>query len=287
MIGLGQMGSALAARWLDAGHEVTVWNRTPEKAAPLVERGASRADDPVEAVTANELVVVCVFDNSVVRELLDRSAAQVAGRTIVNLTTGTPDEADELARWSAAHGAVYLGGVIMAMPAQIGRPEAMILYGGSEAAFESHRATLSTLAGSSPHLGPDPGLPAIYDAGMLGLMYSTLAGWLHAFALAGSAGVSATSFLPYLQEWFTKVVATVDQGVVAKHVDDGRYPDVDGSSVALNRAGLDLLVKVHQDRGIDASLLASIARLARQRDDDGHGSDGFTSLIEAIKHPAR
>ncbi|MGW2850013.1 NAD(P)-binding domain-containing protein, partial [Streptomyces sp. NPDC001274] len=63
LLGLGAMGTALARAWLAEGHPLTVWNRTPARAAALVGEGARAADDAAAAVAANRLVVVCLLDH--------------------------------------------------------------------------------------------------------------------------------------------------------------------------------------------------------------------------------
>lgn len=131
VVGLGAMGTALADALLAAGHTTTVWNRTPAKADPLVERGARRAGSVAEAAGAAEVVVFCVLGYADVHTLVDAAQDALRGRVVVNLTNGSPDEARELADKVRALGAEYLDGGIMAVPAMIGRPEALVLYSGS------------------------------------------------------------------------------------------------------------------------------------------------------------
>ena len=64
MLGLGAMGTALARTWLAAGHPLTVWNRTPARAAALAPEGARVAGSAAQAVAANTLVVVCLLDDT-------------------------------------------------------------------------------------------------------------------------------------------------------------------------------------------------------------------------------
>lgn len=285
VIGLGTMGRALAATLIDTGHPVFVWNRTLEKADALAAKGATRSASVADAVRASDVVIVCVLDSAAAREVLDSAASVLAGRTIVNVTTGTPAEARELEQWISAQGATYLGGVMMAVADEVGTPSALILYGGSTNAFDTYEPTLRALAGNSAFVGTDPGLPALYDVALLSLLYATITGWLQAFAVVGTAGVSATTFLPYAQAWFTNVVAADDGGAIAAQVDAGKYPDDVGSPVALNAAALDLLVRVHDEVSVDAGVVRAIRALANRRVDDGHAADGLTSLIEAIKRP--
>ena len=72
-------------------------------------------------------------------ETLDPVADQLRGRTLVNVTTTTPNEARELAAWAAGHGFAYLDGAILAVPAMIGSPDARIFYSGARTAFERYR----------------------------------------------------------------------------------------------------------------------------------------------------
>src|SRR4051794_39167938 len=93
VIGTGNMGSALARAFIDAGNEVTVWNRTASKALPLAEQGARVADDAAAAVAASDVVVVCLAQYDQVEAALWEAADGdvLPGRTIVNLTWGSYD----------------------------------------------------------------------------------------------------------------------------------------------------------------------------------------------------
>jgi len=286
VLGLGAMGRTIAASLLDAGHPVTVWNRTPGRATDLVERGASSTTDVVDAVNASAIVLVCVLDSEAVGDVLAAAGDAVRGRTIVNLTTGTPDEARLIALTATDRGADHLDGVMMAVPAMIGTPDAMILYGGSADAYARHHSALLAVAGNSPLLGDDVGLPALHDVALLTLLYMTMTGWLQAFAVVGTGGVSAMEFLPYATSWFDNVVAADDPSVIAREVDQREYPDSIPSSLGLNAAALRLLRQVQNEIGVDSTVIDAISQLADRRVADGHGADGYTSLIEAIKSPS-
>ncbi|HLR93273.1 MAG TPA: NAD(P)-binding domain-containing protein, partial [Jiangellaceae bacterium] len=114
VLGLGAMGRSLAAAQLEAGRAVTMWNRTSGRSGGLTERGAVEAQSAHAAAAAGGPVVVCLYDHASVHETLDPIADALVGRTVVNLTTTTPDEARELAVWAEGHGITYLDGAIMA-----------------------------------------------------------------------------------------------------------------------------------------------------------------------------
>ncbi len=283
VIGLGSMGSALAAALLDRGHPTTVWNRSPDKARPLVERGARLAATPQEAITASPLTIACVLDYEALHTVLDPAAGDLAGRTLVNLTSGSPEQAHEAVKWAGSHGAEYLDGAIMTTPPGVGDPAMMFLYSGSQQVFETHRPTLTAL-GDPLYLGTDPGLASLYDAALLGLMWSTMTGWLHGTALVGAEGTPATDFPPVATRWLTAVAGFLT--TYAPQVDAGRYPG-DDATVDVQIAAIDHLIHAAAARGIDNALPELLKAAMEKAGAAGHGQDSYASLIEVLRPPAR
>ena len=124
VVGLGQMGSALVAPLLRGGNKVTVWNRSAEKAKPLVALGAELAGNIEEAINASELIVVCLSDYGTSDALFRSPEIErlLKGKTLLQLTTGTGDEAARSAIWADDIGMDYLDGAIMDYPRAVGTP---------------------------------------------------------------------------------------------------------------------------------------------------------------------
>ncbi|MDX2290951.1 MULTISPECIES: NAD(P)-dependent oxidoreductase [Streptomyces] len=282
VIGLGSMGSALATTLLKRGHGTTVWNRSADKARPLADRGARLAATPEEAIAASPLIIACVLDYEVLHAVLDPVAGSLAGRVLVNLSSGSPEQADEAAAWARSHGADYLDGAIMTTPPGVGSPEMMFLYSGSGAAFEAHRPTLGAL-GDPLYLGADPGLASLYDAALLGLMWSTMTGWLHGTALVGAEKTPATSFTPVAIRWLTAVSGFL--ATYAPQVDAGHYPG-DDATIDVQLATIDHLLHAAAARGIDNALPELLKSAMERAKAAGHGSDSYASVIEVLKNPA-
>ena len=135
VIGLGAMGSALATTLIKAGHPVTVWNRSAAKAAPLQALGATLAPSVGAAIAASDITLVCVDNYAVSQQLLDEARDAVAGKLLVQLSTGSPQGARALESWSHARGARYLDGAILCFPDQIGTSDASIICSGASAAY--------------------------------------------------------------------------------------------------------------------------------------------------------
>jgi 3-hydroxyisobutyrate dehydrogenase-like beta-hydroxyacid dehydrogenase len=150
------MGLALASVLLSGGHRVTVWNRSPERYAPLTEEGAEGAESVAAAVAAAELVVVCLLDDAATRLVLsaDGVSEALAGRTLLQFSFSNGYEAAALEQWVKERGGDYLHGQIKAYPREIGTPAVRLNYSGGEATFQAFRATVE-LFGEPFYLGSD------------------------------------------------------------------------------------------------------------------------------------
>jgi 3-hydroxyisobutyrate dehydrogenase-like beta-hydroxyacid dehydrogenase len=282
VLGLGKMGTALATALLAAGYRTTVWNRSVGKADDLVVQGAVGADTVTDAVLASPLVIACLLDYEGVHEALDASADALSGRALVNLTTGTPDEALAMAAWAVKHGAQYLDGAMMAVPQTVATPDGFFLYSGSKDAFDAHRQALDTLA-SSHYLDPDPAVAELWDAALLGAGYATLTGFLHSIALLDTTGVTPSQFVPLATRWIHGMTAFLPD--LAQEIESGDYT-TGVSPVGMNRIAVANLVRTSRLQGIEADVHAPLRALLDRRVADGHGTDSFSSLFELVrKHP--
>lgn len=141
LIGLGAMGSALARTYISSPipHKVTLYNRTASKADPFHSLdNVTIASSAAEAITGSPLIITCLLSNSVVSSLLmDLSPEQCKGRTLVNLTNGTPDQARELDIQTKNLGfQTYLHGGIMVPPNLVGTSDSVILCSSSQETFK-------------------------------------------------------------------------------------------------------------------------------------------------------
>ncbi|WP_433171772.1 NAD(P)-dependent oxidoreductase [Actinoallomurus sp. CA-150999] len=279
LLGLGAMGTALARTWLAAGHPLTVWNRTAARAEPLAADGATVAATAAEAVAANDLVVVCLLDDASVAEAL--ADADLTGKDLVDLTTGTPDQARDRAAWARARGARFLDGGIMAVPPMIGAPGsgAYMFYSGSRPLFDAHRDTLAVPAGTV-YVGEDPRLAALHDVALLSAMYGMFAGVAHAFALVREEDVALTDFASLLAGWLTAMTASV-RGTAA-HLESGDYTGGVASNLAMQVAGTATLLRTAEEQGVSPELLTPYLDLMKRRLADGRGDEDTTGVIDLL-----
>lgn len=281
MLGLGAMGTALARAWLAAGHPLTVWNRTPARAAVLADEGARVADNGAEAVAANPLIVVCLLDDTSVGEVL--ADTDLADKDVVNLTTSTPAQARARAEWARERGARYLDGGIMAVPPMIGLPEAggYVFYSGSRELFERHQETLVVPVGTV-YVGKDAGFAALHNVALLSAMYGMFAGAAHAFALIRKEDIDPASLAPLLADWLVAMAPAVHQ--TADHLRNGDYTKGVASNLAMQVAGTPTFLKTAEEQGVSPQLLSPYFELMRRRLAEGGGEEDLTGVIDLLVH---
>ena len=160
VIGLGNMGAAVARAFLERGYRTTVWNRTADRADPLLEAGAEVASTAAKAVAASPLSVLSLLDNTAVDDVLDAVGSAAAGHTLVSLTSGSPAQARRNESWAIGHGAAYVDGKVMGDPPDVGTPRISLAFSGDRVAFDAVEGALRDL-GSLTYHGPDAGFAAV------------------------------------------------------------------------------------------------------------------------------
>ena len=280
VLGLGRMGTAFAELFLRNGNSVTVWNRTPGRADALAAAGAKAAATPAEAVRTGELLLTSLASPDAVRSTLERAGGALAGRTVLNLTTGRPDQARELGAYVESRGGRYLDGGVFGVPQTVGGADALTVYSGSADAHEEHRELLEVL-GRVRYLGGDHGLAALNDMAVLGGMYGLFAGFFQAVAMVRTQGADATSFTEgLLKPWLAEIVGMLP--ALAKEIDSGEYP-VTFSDLDVNTLGLADIRRTAVDAGVGDRLLAPLAELFAAQVAKGHGTASFSRAVEELR----
>ncbi|GIC90259.1 NAD(P)-dependent oxidoreductase [Aspergillus udagawae] len=278
IFGLGAMGKALASRFLAEKYKVAVWNRSPEKASPLLEKGATLSHTAVDGINASDLIIICLLDNAAVQATLDSALDRLHGKTIVNLTNGTPDQARKLSDLIVSHGAQYVHGGIMATPSMIGSPHALVLYSGSPDAFNAAEADLSVLA-NCVFLGEDAGSASLHDLALLSGMYGLFSGFLHATALVKSS-TPAVKFLDLLVPWLG-AMTEYTKGM-AKQIDEGQYAS-EGSNLAMQLVAVENIIDASAAQQVSADFIRPMKEFMEKAVAAGHGGDDISSLIDFVK----
>lgn len=152
--GTGRMGTAFARRFLETGHRVLVWNRTPERATQAVDAGAERADS-LAGLAAADVVVTSLTDAPAVEAVVGALAdAGISGRLIVEMSTLLPADAAAVAARATAAGADVIECPVGGTVAPALKGQLLGFAGGEAAAFARAKPVLDRLCRRVEHLGP-------------------------------------------------------------------------------------------------------------------------------------
>src|SRR5271156_1093099 len=211
VLGTGKMGTALVRAFATAGHSVVAWNRTAARAEPL-RTVATLASTPASAARDASLLVASLTDYGVCGQVLFtvEMGESLRGKTVVQLTSGTPANARTGAAWAAQHGVYYLDGAILAEPSLVATEYATVFCAGDRTVFDAHKSTLQALAKNTVFVTEAIGSAAALDCAILEAYYGGCLAFLHAAAICESEGISASRFFDYKQAFVSAIDVTVD-----------------------------------------------------------------------------
>lgn len=281
MIGLGNMGSALANAIADAGHGLTVWNRSDAKCQALADQGATVAASVGEAVSKSDVIVVCVRGYDVALELFgDPAIAEsLAGKTLIQLGHGIPTEVADAADWFTDQGAAYLDGSIMTLPDAVGTADCQVLVSGDPGAFEQCEPVLDAIGGDIKFLGPDPTASAVINASGLGFVYVAAHAFVSAAAMCDASGAPL--------DLLADVVGTLTKQMpplFGEYVDMIAAGSYDSTSLRLasGAENLQAITEFGQTSGVNTDLFESALRTFNASAAAGHGTN-LAAIFETVK----
>jgi len=277
VIGLGLMGSALARAIQHAGHQLTVWNRSPEKMQAFIDDGVDAAADIVAAITASPVILINIDNYAVSNAILQSAeiAPLLQGRTVVQLSTGTPNEAGEIDTWMTAQQAYYLDGAVLAGPEDIGTDTSLILLSGNEEAYSRVGSLLECLGGSVRYLGSNVRAASALDLAWLCDSYGRFLAISHAARICESEGVGMDEFArlfpqdPTVQH-YAAVIAT-----------DG-YENCT-ATLKVWRAALQNILKQGRDAGIGTAFPDHVDELMQRAEAAGYGEEHVMAMVKVLR----
>jgi 3-hydroxyisobutyrate dehydrogenase len=222
-LGLGYMGSRMARRLLDAHHRVTVYNRSVDKAQPLLRAGASFAETPRVVAAESDVILYSLADDAAVREVvLGRDGVLTGvrrGSILIDLSTVLPETSRAVSTSALSKGVVALDAPVSGSTVQAEQGTLIIFVGGDREAYESSGPIFETL-GRHEYMGSS-GAGAtmkLVTNTLLGLGVQALA---EAVALGRKAGLDTSLMLSVLGS--TAVVSAAQKGKF-ENVARGEFP---------------------------------------------------------------
>lgn len=242
LLGLGNMGRALARAMKARGYDVIVWSRS-DRSATAAELRVDWNPDIGEAIHSSEAVLACLSSYAATREVLDLAfeRASLRGKSLIQLSTGLPDEAATLSGWAADRGLRYLDGKIAVVPASIGQETAVIFYSGLRQVFDDQQAVLRALGGSPTFVGEDPRAASMADFGFLCFFFLSTIGALYGASFYKAAGLDERTFLNLVPYFQADVAGRLP--AIREAVSSGDFSSEIQSTLNVDLNGAELLLK--------------------------------------------
>jgi 3-hydroxyisobutyrate dehydrogenase-like beta-hydroxyacid dehydrogenase len=256
-VGLGAMGELIVPRLMAAGHEVTGWNRSRNKAEPLIAQGMRWADTPKAVAESSEIVFSIVTDAKAVREIALGPSGIVSrlkrGGIYIDMSTIAPDDSRAVAAEFARAGSIMLDGPLSGSPVTVKAGQASIMVGGDEEAFERAKPVLLAIGPKVTRIGGQGLACQMKIAVNLLLMVEVIA-FGEAVALAEKGGVARESAVDAILK---SVAASPVLGYRGPFVLDGKMPEVPLADVTLQQKDMILALDLARKLGSPAPLAAA------------------------------
>jgi 3-hydroxyisobutyrate dehydrogenase-like beta-hydroxyacid dehydrogenase len=247
-----------------------------------VQDGARQARSVADAAAASDVIVVCVIDYTVSNSLLDSPAVleRLRGKTVVQLTSGTPRLAREAEAWARRHEISYLDGAIISYPSGIGTPDCVILYAGRQEVFDAHNQLLESLGGNGMFLGEQVGNASALDSSLLSFFFSASLGFLHGAALCEAEGVSLDSYRELASAAMSLLGADTSKavGMISRSNYGGEE-----ASLEVDGKALDNVLRFSDEARVNRASIELLVGLVKRAIDSGYGGDEFPAVFEVLR----
>ncbi len=279
LIGTGLMGEPLAQRLMQAGHVVTVYNRTPEKTHPLAKEGATIASSPAEAIQSGDWVLTAVADAVALRQTLLSTEARTAlrHRKVLNLATIGPHEARALQEEIKK-----ADGEFMECPVLGSRPEArdgtlILMFGGSEVQFQAAQPLLTTLGPKPLYIG-EVGKAAALKLAMNQLIAGLTVSFAWSLSLVRKEEIDCEQLMEILRD--SALYAPTFDKKLGRML-EGNYTSPNFSVTHLLK-DVRLLEVTGARHGLDTSLIQTLVHILERVEDQGEGDSDYSALYKGI-----
>jgi 3-hydroxyisobutyrate dehydrogenase-like beta-hydroxyacid dehydrogenase len=281
-LGLGLMGTRMAARLLEAGHDITVWNRTTEKTRPLADRGAAVAATPAQAVEGVEAAITMLSDPAALAEVVlgadGVAAGFAAGQLLIDMSTVGPDAVESVSA-GLPRGAAMVDAPVRGSLPQATAGRLQIYVGADDATWRRVEPILAPLG--TPHHVGGPGAGAATKLVVNSVLGTAITAFGEALALGDALALDRSVLLDVLAE------SPIGSTVTAKRADveSGHYPPDFKLSLALKDMRLvdQVAERAGRHLGVASATRDWLERAARE----GAADLDFSSVIPTIVSEGR
>jgi 3-hydroxyisobutyrate dehydrogenase-like beta-hydroxyacid dehydrogenase len=276
-LGLGSMGSLIAGRLLDAGHDVIGWNRTPGKAEPLVAKGMRTAGTPREVAELSDVLFSMLTDAPAVEAVAHGPDGLIAGlqpgAVYADMSTISPDASRAVATEVEEAGATMLDAPVSGSPTTVKQGKLAIMVGGPEEALERIRPVLLDIGPTVTHIGANGTAVQTKIAINLALVVQVIA-FCEGVALAEQGGVEREAVVDAMLK---SVVASPVLGYRGPFILEGQMPEKPLADVTLQQK--DMLLALEEGRRMGSPVPLTAAANEMLNAARGLGLDGNDFVV--------
>jgi 2-hydroxy-3-oxopropionate reductase len=280
-IGLGIMGSPMAVHLAKAGHQVTGFNRTPDKAAPLVDAGGRAAESIADAVRDAEVVCVMVPDSPDVVDVLTGEDGVFdnakPGTLVVDFSSIRPDVTTQLAEQAKAKGVRLVDAPVSGGEAGAINAALSIMVGGEADDFEAAKPYLDVVGKTVVHVGPSGAGQTVKAANQL-IVAANIQALAEAVVFLEAYGVDTGAALEVLGGGLagSKVLDQKKQNMLGRTFDPG-------FRIALHHKDLGIVTTAAREAGIVIPLGSLVAQLMASALANGDGGLDHSGLLRGVE----
>lgn len=278
VLGTGMMGAGVAGSLLREGHEVTVWNRSADKAAPLGERGATVAPDPAAAVTDAEVVLLTLFDTEAVLDVLEAAAGDAPADAVwVQASTIGVAGTETVVQLAGKYGITLVEAMMLGTKAPAEQGTLTMLAGGPSDVLDRITPVLDAIGAKTVRAGDRVGAGTALKLAANAWIASITAATGQSLALAGSLGLDPALFLQAIEGSASDSAYAHTKG---KSVIAGEFP----AQFALDglRKDIGLITDAARGCGVSTVLLDALGRVYADASAAGHGADDIAAVGTAF-----
>jgi len=282
-LGLGDMGQAIVPRLIAASHTVTGWNRTKEKAAPLVKRGMLWADSPGEVARQSEIVFSIVTDGAAVRAIALGENGVIAGlrkdAVYVDMSTIAPDASRAVAAEFKKAGLTMLDAPISGTTLTLTQGKASLMVAGDKAAFDRVLSVLLAIGPKVTYIGAQ-GLAVQLKVALNMTLVIEVIGFCEGVALAEKGGVPREIAV---DAFLKSVVASPVINYRAPLILEGHISDATYGNVNLQQKDMLLALDLGRKMGVPVPLGAAANEMLNACRGLGLAHHDFVTVYEVYR----
>ncbi|MEK3742070.1 NAD(P)-dependent oxidoreductase [Brevibacillus sp. FSL K6-0770] len=276
-IGLGNMGVPMASNLLSAGYAVRVWNRSPEKAAPLVALGAKQTESLAQLVDECDVLFTMVSDDEAVKAIYTGTdgllSARVSGKLAIDMSTIAPETSRFLAEQSKKAGLRFLDAPVSGSVGPAKEAQLVIMVGGEKADYDVAKPMLDKLGKAAVYLGSH-GAGTSAKLAINLLLGITVQGVAETLLFARSLGIDTEQMLEIISQ--SAVGTPLIRGKAASILADD-FP----AAFALKHMAKDL--RLAREAGVATPLAESAQATYRHALEEGLGELDLMAILRHLK----